>query len=40
MYLKAATLRGAKTIESPAIVTTRGQTTCHGLICRFISAIQ
>jgi hypothetical protein len=24
----------------PVIITTRGQTTCHGLMYRFISAIQ
>ena len=40
VYLKAATLIGAKIIDRPTIITTRGQTTCHGLMYRFISAIQ
>jgi hypothetical protein len=40
MYLKAATFSGAKIIDRPPIVTTRGQTTCHGLMYKFISAIQ
>ena len=40
MYRKAATLSGAKIIDRPAITTTRGQTTCHGLISRFICDIQ
>ena len=40
VYLKAATLSGAKIIDRPTISTTRGQITCHGLMSRFISAIQ
>ena len=40
MYLKAATFSGAKIIDRPAIVTTRGQTTWNGLMYRFIRAIQ
>ena len=40
MYLKAATLSETKIIESPTINTTRGQTTCPGLMYRFIRAIQ
>ena len=31
---------GAKISDRPTIITTRGQTTCHGLIWRFIRAIQ
>jgi hypothetical protein len=40
MYLKAATLIGAKISDRPVINTTRGQTTIPGLMYRFISAIQ
>jgi hypothetical protein len=40
MYLKAATLIETKIIDSPTMSTTRGQTTCPGLMYRFMSAIQ
>ena len=40
LYLKAATLSGAKIIDTPQIITTRGQTTCHGLMYRFTNALQ
>jgi hypothetical protein len=40
MYLKAATLIGAKISDNPVINTTLGQITIPGLISRFISAIQ
>ena len=33
-------LMGAKIIDKPTIITTRGQTTCHGLMPRFITANQ
>jgi hypothetical protein len=36
----AATLGGAKIIDSPPITTQRGQTTCHELMSRFICDIQ
>ena len=36
MYMNAATFSGAKSIDRPAMTTTRGQTTCHGLMSRFM----
>ena len=40
MYLKAATLIGAKISDRPVINTTLGQITISGLMYKFMSAIQ
>ena len=40
MTRNAATFKGANNSDRPTIVTTRGQTTCIGLISRFISDSQ
>ena len=40
MYIKAATLSGAKIIDRPTMTTTLGQTICQGLMSRFMRDIQ